>query len=76
MAEVVSVRVKPGSRKGPLVETGSDGELIIYVRERAVDGRANEAVVRVLAEHLGVPRSRVSLTSGATSRVKRFRIER
>ena len=75
MVEVLSVRVKPGSRKGPLVETGADGELTIYVRERAVDGRANEAVVRVLADHLGVPRSRVVLTSGATSRVKRFRID-
>jgi uncharacterized protein YggU (UPF0235/DUF167 family) len=75
MTEVVSVRVKPGSRKGPLVETGTDGELTIYVRERAVDGRANEAVVRVLADHLGVPRSHIVLTSGATSRVKRFRID-
>lgn len=75
MAEVISVRVKPGSAKGPLVETGSDGTLTIHVRERAADGKANQAVIRVLAEHLGVPRSRVTLASGATSRLKRFRIE-
>ena len=74
MAEVVSVRVKPGSTKGPLVEAGPDGQLTIYVRERAVDGKANEAVVSVLAKHLGVSRSRVELTSGTTSRMKRFRI--
>ncbi len=76
MAEVVSVRVKPGSTKGgPLVETGTDGELTVYVRERAVEGKANDAVVRVLAEHLGgVPRSRIELVAGTTSRVKRFRI--
>ena len=74
MAEVVSVRVKPGSTKGPLVETGPDGQLTVYVRERAVDGKANEAVVSVLAKHLGVPRSRVELTSGTTSRMKRFHI--
>jgi uncharacterized protein len=71
---VVSVRVKPGSRKGPLVEVGADGELTIYVPERAVDGKANEAVTRLLAEHLGVPRSQVSLVAGATARIKRFRI--
>lgn len=71
---VVSVRVKPGSRKGPLVEVGADGELTIYVPERAVDGKANEAVTRLLAEHLGVPRSHVSLIAGATARIKRFRI--
>ena len=74
MTEVVSVRVKPGSKKGPLVETGPDGELTLYVRERAVEGKANDAVVALLAKHLGVPRSRVELASGATSRLKRFRI--
>ncbi|MBJ7467041.1 MAG: DUF167 domain-containing protein [Mycolicibacterium sp.] len=74
MTEVVSVRVKPGSKKGPLVEAGPDGELTIYVRERAVEGKANDAVVALLAKHLGVPRSRVELASGATSRMKRFRI--
>ncbi|PRC54116.1 hypothetical protein C6A85_50385, partial [Mycobacterium sp. ITM-2017-0098] len=60
MADVISVRVKPGSKKGPLVEAGNDGELTIYVREPAVDGKANDAVIRVLAEHLGVPRSRIT----------------
>ncbi|OBG42642.1 hypothetical protein A5672_10995 [Mycobacterium alsense] len=74
MADVVVVRVKPGSRKGPLVETGPDGELTIYVREPAVDGKANAAVTRLLADHLGLPKSRVELVSGATSRHKRFRV--
>ncbi|OBB16600.1 hypothetical protein A5761_11810 [Mycolicibacterium setense] len=70
----VVVRVKPGSRKGPLVEVGDDGALTIYVPERAVDGKANDAVTKLLAEHLGVPRSRVELISGATARLKRFRV--
>jgi uncharacterized protein len=39
VTETVLVKVKPGSRKGPLVETGEGGELTIYVREWAVDGR-------------------------------------
>jgi uncharacterized protein YggU (UPF0235/DUF167 family) len=76
MADVVFVRVKPGSRKGPLVEPGADRGLTIYVREQAVDGKANEAVVRLLAEHLGFPRSRVHLAAVAASRIKRFRIAR
>lgn len=74
MADVISVRVKPGSKKGPLVEAGADGELTIYVRERAVDGKANEAVATLLSAHLSVPRNRLELMSGATSRLKRFRI--
>jgi uncharacterized protein YggU (UPF0235/DUF167 family) len=75
MPRLLSVRVKPGSRKGPLVDVGPDGDITIYVREAAVEGKANDAVLRVLAEHVGVPRSRVTLVSGRTSRVKRFRIE-
>ena len=74
MAETLVVTVKPGSRKGPLVESGADGALTIYVRERAVEGRATEAAARLLADHLGVAPSRVELVAGATSRVKRFRI--
>jgi uncharacterized protein YggU (UPF0235/DUF167 family) len=73
VSETVVVRVKPGSRKGPLVEVGPDGELTIYVREPAIEGKANDAVIRLLAAHLNVAPSRVQLV-GATARVKRFRI--
>lgn len=58
------------------METAQDGSLTIYVRERAVDGKATEAVARLLAAHLSVPRSRDrTRLSGATSRLKRFRID-
>lgn len=69
-----AVTVKPGSKKGPLVEDDGQGGLIVYVRERAIDGKANEAVIKVLAEHFDVPRSRIAITHGHTSRVKRMRI--
>jgi len=72
----VVVTVKPGSSRGPLVEVADDGSLTLYVRERAVDGKATEAAIRVLAEHFGLPKSRVELVSGATSRIKRFRVNR
>lgn len=70
----VVVQVKPGSKKGPLVEVAEDGSLTVYVRERAIEGKATEAVTKVLADHLGVSKSRLELVSGATSRVKRFLI--
>lgn len=76
MNESLVVRVKPGSRKGPLVEVDPNGELTIYVRERAVDGKANAAVSRLLAAHLQLPSSRIELVSGMTSRIKRFRVSR
>jgi uncharacterized protein YggU (UPF0235/DUF167 family) len=64
------ITVKPGSRKGPLVEVGDDGALTVFVRERAVDGAANDGVIRVLADHFDVPRSRVTIVRGHTSRTK------
>lgn len=73
--ETMTVTVKPGSRKGPLVETAPDGTVTVYVREPATEGRANKAVGEVIARHLGVPKSCVSLIGGATARVKRFRID-
>jgi uncharacterized protein YggU (UPF0235/DUF167 family) len=72
------VRVKPGSAKGPLVEPapeGLDAELVVYVRERAVDGKANAAVERALAAHLGVPPSRVEIVRGRTARIKIVRVD-
>jgi uncharacterized protein YggU (UPF0235/DUF167 family) len=73
---MVTVTVKPGSKKGPLIEVAEDGALTVYVRERAIEGKATEAVSRLLAEHLGVPKSAVELVSGGTSRVKRFRVSK
>lgn len=74
MERILTVVVKPGSRKGPLVEEGADGVLLVHVREPAVEGRATKAAGEVLAEHLGVAKSRVVLAAGATSRHKRFRV--
>jgi uncharacterized protein YggU (UPF0235/DUF167 family) len=69
----ITVRVKPGSRRGPLVEDGPDG-LLVHVRERAADGAANAGVVRALAEHFGVPPRDVEIVRGHTARVKRVEV--
>lgn len=68
--EIYSVRVKPGSSRDA-VEEPALGEIVVRVRARPVDGKANDAVVRLLAEHWGVPRSCVVIKSGAASRIKR-----
>jgi uncharacterized protein len=65
----VAVRVKPGSSR-TLVGGDHDGTLVVRVTARAVDGKATEAVLRALADALGVRRSEVSLVSGASSRTK------
>lgn len=69
------VTVKPGSKKGPLVEADEEGSLTLFVRERAVDGAANDRVIKLLAAHFGVPKSRITIVRGHTSRQKLVEVE-
>ena len=69
-----TVRVRPGASKAA-VEPQADGSLKVSVRQRAVEGQANEAVREALAEHLGVPRSKVVLRMGQRSRTKIYEIQ-
>jgi len=67
---VLLVRAKPGSRRDAV--TGVDARGVrIEVRAAPEKGRANEAVVRVLASWLGVPRASVELVAGSAARDKR-----
>jgi uncharacterized protein YggU (UPF0235/DUF167 family) len=68
----VAVVVKPGSRKpGVTVE---NGELVLRVRERAIEGAANQACVEALAKEFKVAPSKITLTRGARSKHKVFTI--
>jgi uncharacterized protein YggU (UPF0235/DUF167 family) len=71
----VTVRVKPGSKKGPLVEPGEDGSLTVFLQQRAVDGAANDGLIEVLAKHFGVSKSRIDIEAGFTSRIKRISVD-
>ncbi len=70
---VVRVRVTPKAQRDSIdgIEATSDGPAL-KVRVRAVpaDGAANAAVVKLVAEWLGVAKSTATLLSGAKSRVK------
>ncbi|HEY5667970.1 MAG TPA: DUF167 domain-containing protein [Candidatus Saccharimonadales bacterium] len=69
------IHVKPGSKKGPLIEQDDSGALTLFVRERAVDGKANDAVIALLAVHLGVPKSRIAIVRGHAARIKMVRVD-
>lgn len=74
----IRVRVTPRGGRDAIdgIETLSDGKAVLKVRVRAVpeDGAANEAVRRLLAKALKCPASAVSLETGATARLKTFRV--
>jgi len=66
----INLTIKPNSTKGPLIEQQTDGSLVVYVRQIAVEGQANEALVKLLAKHYGVSKSSVTILRGHTSRYK------
>jgi uncharacterized protein YggU (UPF0235/DUF167 family) len=66
----ISVHAKPGSKKGPLVEVGGDGIYTVFLKERAVDGAANDGLIALLADYFGVHKSAITIVSGHSSRHK------
>ena len=67
------VRVHPGARRNAI--TGiHDGALKVSLTTPPTDGRANQALIAFLADQLRIPRARVTLLTGATSRSKSLRI--
>ena len=70
---VLSVVVAPRAARST-IELLADGAIQIRVTAPPVDGAANAALLRFLADVLDVPRSRLEIISGATSRRKRIKV--
>ena len=64
-----SVRVAPRAASG-LIAGERGGALVVRVTAPPAEGRANDAVVRILAKALGLPASEVRLVRGAKARTK------
>jgi len=70
----VSVRLTPRAARDELAGW-REGVLAVRVTAPPVGGRANAALVRLLADALGLAPSRLSVVSGASARLKRVRVE-
>ncbi len=70
-----AVRVTPRGGRDAVEGVTPDGALRVRVRAAPVDGAATTAVLRVVADALDVPVTRVTLESGAAARTKRLRVE-
>jgi uncharacterized protein (TIGR00251 family) len=64
----IQVKVKPNSRIEELSREGDS--FIVKVKEPPKEGKANQSVIKLLAEHFHVPRSHVRILSGFRSRNK------
>ena len=70
----LAIRVQPRAKRNEVAgERG--GAVVIRVSAPPVDGKANEAVCRLIAERVGVPKSAVRIVRGESSRDKVVRID-
>lgn len=71
----ITITVKPNSKQVPLVVNNS-GDIVVYVRQQAIGGRANEAVIELLAEYYDVPKTRVKIIKGHSTHRKVVEVEK
>jgi len=69
MNKVISISVKPGAREDK-IERITD--LVYKIKTTALPekGKANEAVIKLVAKELGVSKGQIEIKSGKTSRSK------
>jgi hypothetical protein len=71
---IFSVKVVPGASRNSVV--GVEGEFLkVRLTAPPVEGRANQALIDLLSRLLMVPKSRVSITKGLSSKRKSILIE-
>jgi uncharacterized protein (TIGR00251 family) len=70
---ILDLHVQPGASRTEWAGKHGD-RLKVALRARAVDGKANDALIEFLAAHFKVPRRNVRIVSGLKSRQKRVQI--
>lgn len=70
---LLKIRVQPRAKRDEVVGE-RDGVIVIRLKAPPVDGKANAALTAFVAKAAGVPRSRVEIVRGATSRQKVIRV--
>jgi uncharacterized protein YggU (UPF0235/DUF167 family) len=68
LSKTFNVRVTPHAKQNKVVE--SDGVLRVYTTVAPENGRANSAVIELLADYFDVPKSRIKILKGLAVRDK------
>lgn len=71
----LALRVQPGAKRSGLLARLASGEWKVAVSAPPADGRANDAVVDLLSELLGVKRRQVRVARGMSSRSKLLEVD-
>ncbi len=74
LMRIVQVKVKPNARENSLKQQ-ADGTWIAEVKALPIDGKANEALIALMADYFKLRKTQVSIKSGASSKLKRIEID-
>jgi uncharacterized protein (TIGR00251 family) len=67
--QLLQVKVKPNARTSSLSQS-SEGSWFAELKAAPVDGKANQELIALVAEHFGCAKAAVSIKSGAAGRMK------
>lgn len=68
------VKVKPNSKQQSIKEE-TNGSFTIHLKSPPVDGKANEELIKILAKKFDLPKSKIRIKSGLSSRQKLIEID-
>ncbi|HIK16210.1 MAG TPA: DUF167 domain-containing protein [Leptolyngbyaceae cyanobacterium M33_DOE_097] len=66
---VLRIKVKPNARKQEIREE-ADGSWVVQLKSPPIDGKANEELIQLLSKTFKLPKSCISIKSGAGGRNK------
>lgn len=67
----ISVKVKPKAKEDKVKKIGLDN-YVVWVKAKAIEGKANQAAVKILSEYFDISRSKILLIKGKRARDKIF----
>ncbi len=65
----IIIKAKPGAKEDK-IEKVDEANYIVHVQAPPIDGKANAAIIKILAAHFDVSQSLVEIISGHMARVK------
>lgn len=65
----ISVKVKAGSKKESVTQMDGSNYLVC-VKAQPVEGKANEAIIKILSDYFNVPKSNINILRGEHSKIK------
>lgn len=65
----LSIKVIANAKENKILEE-SEGKFKVYLREKAINGRANKALIELLSDFFGTKKSRIRIVRGLKSREK------